>query len=499
MPTRKAATRTSGRNAKKTKTTKTSTSNKNVDTSMNSDGEQVPYDKESDRDDDSDGNENIFSDGSDSDGERRDAAKAKRGREKKTPAKQKSKKTAKTTTVLTPCNMQKAPRPVPLSHRVARVSTGGDDFVPAAAADDISEDGTNEATASSLAADNASLRLQLEQIQRYMGTSGGKGKTVTRRLRNEGLGTSDLLNIQELYAFITEKIWRVFKMMPKGWNKWRTEPLTTCAQMMAKVTVPYGMTPEMYWNNVIVLFANEKLCATRANFKMNLLKKYKGKCVVDCVLHLNQTAITDTTCVILCHKADWESDRLLQREDTKLFVGLRDMDVDDTASKTFEDYEDLMRFLDGYAVHNVGTRELHKYLKAKPGNTLLDCLSVYDIAYTILVYENTADVWEEIMRCRGVTNPRTAEQLYHAKRGTKLREFSDGWTQEGHKYYRKLVEMVNGWKSDGMFWETLQEHWREYVRLHHASINVRNGPTMDADDDIEEDEEAVEMMDFTQM
>ena len=65
-------------------------------------------------------------------------------------------------------------------------------------------------------------------------------------------------------------------MMPKGWNKWRTEPTSTCAQMMVKVTVPFGMNPDMYWNNVIVLFANDKLCATRANFKMNLLKRYKG-------------------------------------------------------------------------------------------------------------------------------------------------------------------------------------------------------------------------------
>ena len=56
---------------------------------MNSDGDQVPYDKESDRDDDSDGTENSLSDESDSEDKRRDAAKAKKGREKKTPAKQK--------------------------------------------------------------------------------------------------------------------------------------------------------------------------------------------------------------------------------------------------------------------------------------------------------------------------------------------------------------------------------------------------------------------------
>lgn len=80
-------------------------------------------------------------------------------------------------------------------------------------------------------------------------------------------------------------------MMPKGWNKWSTAPMSTCAQMMAKVTVPYGMSPEMYWKNVIVLFANDKLCATRANFKMNLLKRYKGEYVVHCVRWPMLTAV----------------------------------------------------------------------------------------------------------------------------------------------------------------------------------------------------------------
>lgn len=180
-------------------------------------------------------------------------------------------------------------------------------------------------------------------------------------------------------------------------------------------------------------------------------------------------------------------------------MGLRDYSGNDTVSKTYDDCAELMRFLDQYAVHNVGMRELHKYLTAKPGNTLLDCLTVFDIAYTILVYENTACVWDEIMRCRGATNPREKEQMYHAKRGTKLREFSDGWTQEGRVYYGDLVNMVKGWKENGMFWETLQGHWREYVKLHHSSIHVRSGPSMESDDDVEEDNEVVEMMDFTQL
>jgi len=188
----------------------------------------------------------------------------------------------------------------------------------------------------------------------------------------------------------------------------------------------------------------------------------------------------------------------LKIEDTKLFPQFR-TNIIETKSTTYRNCEELLRFFDKYAVHNIGTRELYKYTKAKPGDTLLDYLTVYDIAYTFLVYENTVNVWDEIMQHRGKDNPRTATQLYHAKRGTKLREFSDGWTKEGREYYGLLVAMVKSWRSDEIFWETLQEHWREYERNNHSSISVRTQAAMEADDDVEQDDEEVEMMDFTQV
>ena len=196
---------------------------------------------------------------------------------------------------------------------------------------------------------------------------------------------------------------------------------------------------------------------------------------------------------------DYETGNLLKIDDTKLFAEFR-TDISDSQSKSYEDCEELMRFIDEYAVHNIGTRgELYKYTKAKPGDTLLDYLTVQDIAYTFLVYENSVNVWSEIMQHRGQKNPREATQLYHAKRGTKLKEFSDGWTEVGKQYYGSLVKMVKGWRSNEMFWETLQDHWREYAKKHHSSISVRTGPAMEDADDIEEDEEEIEMMDFTQV
>ena len=188
----------------------------------------------------------------------------------------KRKKQAPKDLMITPRTMStKKARPTPLA---ARVSTGGDGFeTPNGESFAIESTGANNAAA--LMADNAALRRQMEQMHQYMAFRGGKGKSVTRKLRREGLGSTDHLNIKELYTYIMDQVWRYFKMMPKGWNKYRIEPLSTCAQMLAKVTVPNGMQPEFYWNNVIVVFANDKLCATRANFKMNLLKRYKSMCV----------------------------------------------------------------------------------------------------------------------------------------------------------------------------------------------------------------------------
>ena len=190
---------------------------------------------------------------------------------------------------------------------------------------------------------------------------------------------------------------------------------------------------------------------------------------------------------------DWVANRTFNLVDEKLFA-----DLDINTSKSYNDCAELLRFIDQYAVHNVGTRELDKFLKARPGETLLDILSDQDIAYSILVYENSVDVWEEIMENRGRENPRAANQLYHVKRGTKLREFADGWTPGGREYYRNVVKMVKGWKANEQFWESLQEFWREYVELNHSRVSVRNGPSMEMNENVD-DQEEVELMDFTQV
>jgi hypothetical protein len=62
-----------------------------------------------------------------------------------------------------------------------------------------------------------------------------------------------------------------------------------------------------------------------------------------------------------------------------------------------------------------------------------------DIAYTILVYENTKEVWEEDLqiKARYKTDKERHNATYHKKtkyhvgRGKCLKRFGNGWTDNG--------------------------------------------------------------------
>ena len=93
-----------------------------------------------------------------------------------------------------------------------------------------------------------------------------------------------------------------------------------------------------------------------------------------------------------------------------------------------------------------------------------------DIAYTILVYENSREVWEEelLIKARAKTDEerKNAERRhnprYHKGRGKRLKRYGDGWTEEGRKYYQELLTTFHYLKSS-VFWdEYLQGYWGQY-------------------------------------
>ena len=110
----------------------------------------------------------------------------------------------------------------------------------------------------------------------------------------------------------------------------------------------------------------------------------------------------------------------------------------------------------------------------------LDKVTAPDIAHTILVYENTKEVWEEDAkvkasykndkeRCNAMhhKNPK-----YHVGRGKHLKRFGNGWTDNGREYYQELLMIFKKLKSSDV-WNTLQDHQILYQKKHYARDDIQ--------------------------
>ncbi len=100
-----------------------------------------------------------------------------------------------------------------------------------------------------------------------------------------------------------------------------------------------------------------------------------------------------------------------------------------------DDYlKDFMQFLDKYVSHAVGNHHFMQWSKSNRTKTFLDKVTASDIAYTILVYENSKEVWKEKLQIRATSRTdderRTATRVkkprYHEGRGKRLKRYGDG-------------------------------------------------------------------------
>ena len=148
----------------------------------------------------------------------------------------------------------------------------------------------------------------------------------------------------------------------------------------------------------------------------------------------------------------------------------------DNSDLTYEDALPLLYFLDKYATGLIGYRTLALFYKLNRDKTLLDKLTSHDIAYSILLYENSTLVWKEDSKIR-VDNPAAnrSERLrverhevakYHKKKGTKIRFGCDGWTEEGKQYFWQIKKEVDAMKKDECFWDTITKQWKVYCEKH---------------------------------
>ncbi len=65
------------------------------------------------------------------------------------------------------------------------------------------------------------------------------------------------------------------------------------------------------------------------------------------------------------------------------------------STPTYDQAEHFLQFLDKYVSHAIGSHLFLQWRKSNRTKTFLDRVTASDIAYTILVYENSKEVWEE--------------------------------------------------------------------------------------------------------
>lgn len=166
-------------------------------------------------------------------------------------------------------------------------------------------------------------------------------------------------------------------------------------------------------------------------------------------------------------------------EDEKLLPEQRMWIRNQVTEPSYEDAEPLLYFLDKYATIVVGgVRALGKYFKQNRGKSLLDKLTVSDIAYSFLVYESAHEVWkEEVMKAKTCATAddrnsfvHKAVNKYHVKRGTRLPVYQDGWTTEGQEYFKSLCREIKTLKASEQLWKTVRYHWTTYVKKYHSSF-----------------------------
>jgi len=160
-------------------------------------------------------------------------------------------------------------------------------------------------------------------------------------------------------------------------------------------------------------------------------------------------------------------------------VTVRKWTTDLQHAQPTDDYlEDFMRFLDKYVSHAVGNHHFMQWSKSNRTKTFLDKVTASDIAYTILVYENSKEVWKEELQIRATSRTdderRTATRVkkprYHEGRGKRLKRYGDGWTEDGREYYQLLLGIFKNLKSSDA-WNTLQDYWKMYQKKHYNKGN----------------------------
>jgi hypothetical protein len=173
----------------------------------------------------------------------------------------------------------------------------------------------------------------------------------------------------------------------------------------------------------------------------------------------------------------------VEYEDGEVLPSARAWYLSNELHPTYDEAEPLIYFLDKYTRIIIGgSKAMAEFKKLNKGKTLLDRVTVSDIAYSMLVYESSYDVWMEEMVKEEMCATReekkafksVATNKYHVQRGARLAVYADGWTSEGRDHFNALCDEIQDMMNSEELWSTLQRHWDTYSKKYHQYSYVRD-------------------------
>jgi hypothetical protein len=168
-------------------------------------------------------------------------------------------------------------------------------------------------------------------------------------------------------------------------------------------------------------------------------------------------------------------------------------------SLTYNDTEKFLHFIDKYVKQAVGNHNLSEWMKLNGSKTLLDRITQSNITYTIILYENSVNVWMEELVIKATSKTkedrqsarRHQKQRYHHASGKCIKCYSDGWTNAGKEYYREWHSQYKTCK-DSQLWTIPQGHWKTYqikVYKKHYKQELREGNKQEEDVESSDEED----------
>jgi hypothetical protein len=103
-----------------------------------------------------------------------------------------------------------------------------------------------------------------------------RGRMTLVKVKKTKMSPIDTWNANILSNFLRDSIWPTNKILPEKWTHWVNDNRSLSQKVIAKVTIPQGISPQEYWERMLVGMANKKFCALHSNIKQTLFLQYEG-------------------------------------------------------------------------------------------------------------------------------------------------------------------------------------------------------------------------------